>query len=55
MGSLLSPLGDVLVGQHLAQPGMLVVHESFPFPAAPPACSSDHGRPWSSLTSSEWR
>ena len=31
MGGLLAPLGDVLVGQHLAQPGMLVVHGPFPF------------------------
>jgi hypothetical protein len=30
LGGLLSPLGDVLVGQDLAQPGMLVVHVSFP-------------------------
>jgi hypothetical protein len=26
MGGLLSPFGDVLLGQHLAQPGMLIVH-----------------------------
>jgi hypothetical protein len=39
MGGLLAPLGDVLVGQHLAQPGMLVGH--FPsLPAAQPACFS---------------
>jgi hypothetical protein len=31
MGGLLSPLGDALVGQYLAQPGMLVVHGPFPF------------------------
>jgi len=31
MGGLLSPLGDVLLGQDLAQPGVLVVHESLPF------------------------
>jgi hypothetical protein len=30
LGGLLSPLGDVLFGQCLAQPGMLVVHVSFP-------------------------
>jgi hypothetical protein len=34
MDGLLSPLGDVLLGQDLAQPGMLVVHVSFP------SCSS---------------
>src|SRR5215217_1057715 len=28
---------------------------SVPLPAAPPACSSGHGRPWSSLASSGWR
>jgi hypothetical protein len=26
MGCLLSPFGDALLGQQLAQPGMLVVH-----------------------------
>jgi hypothetical protein len=26
MGCLLSPFGHPLLGQHLAQPGMLVVH-----------------------------
>jgi hypothetical protein len=26
MGGLLSPFDDALLGQHLAQPGMLVVH-----------------------------
>ena len=31
MGGLLPPLGDALLSQHLAQPGMLVVHELFPF------------------------
>jgi hypothetical protein len=36
MGGLLSPLGDVLVGQDLAQPGMLVVH--VPFPSGSSAC-----------------
>jgi hypothetical protein len=30
LGGLLSPLGDVLVGQDLAQPGMLVVHGPSP-------------------------
>jgi hypothetical protein len=30
LGGLLSPLGDVLVGQDLAQPGMLVVHVPSP-------------------------
>jgi hypothetical protein len=30
MGGLLSPLGDVLLGQDLAQPGMLVIHIPFP-------------------------
>jgi len=34
MVGLLSPLCDVLLGQDLAQPGMLVVHVSFP------SCSS---------------
>src|SRR5215218_3320094 len=34
MGGLLPPLGDALLGQDLAQPGMLVVHVSFP------SCSS---------------
>jgi hypothetical protein len=32
MGGLLAPFGDVLLGQDLAQPGMLVVHGSHPFP-----------------------
>src|SRR5215218_10246444 len=54
LGGLLSLLGDVLVGQDLAQPGMLVVHV-LPLPPAQPACSSGHGRPWSSQASSEWR
>jgi hypothetical protein len=31
VGGLLSPFADALLGQHLAQPGMLVVHGSFPF------------------------
>jgi hypothetical protein len=31
MGGLLSPFGDTLLGQRLAQPGLLVVHGSFPF------------------------
>src|SRR5215216_2871376 len=39
MGGLLVPLGDALLGQDLAQPGMLVVH-ILPLPASPPACSS---------------
>jgi len=39
MGSLLSSLGDALVGQDLAQPGMLVVHVPS-LPAAQPACFS---------------
>jgi hypothetical protein len=30
MDGLLPPLGDVLLGQDLAQSGMLVGHESFP-------------------------
>jgi hypothetical protein len=30
MGGLLSPLGDALLGQDLAQPGMLVVHVPSP-------------------------
>src|SRR5215218_6387455 len=34
VGGLLVPLGDALLGQRLAQPGMLVVHVSFP------SCSS---------------
>jgi hypothetical protein len=34
MGGLLSPLGDALLGQDLAQPGMLVGH------VASPSCSS---------------
>jgi hypothetical protein len=54
LGGLLSPLGDVLVGQDLAQPGMLVVHV-LPFPVARPVCSSDLVEDWSSLASSEWR
>jgi hypothetical protein len=53
MGGLLPPLGDVLLGQQLAQPGVLVVHGPFPFLQLPAACSSGHGRPWSSLASSE--
>jgi hypothetical protein len=36
MGGLLVPLGDALVGQRLAQPGMLVVHVPS-LPAAQPA------------------
>jgi hypothetical protein len=32
MVSLLMPFGDALLGQGLAQPGMLVVHRSHPFP-----------------------
>jgi hypothetical protein len=32
VGGLLSPFGDALLGQRLAQPGMLVVHVAFPFP-----------------------
>jgi hypothetical protein len=32
MVGLLVPFGDALVGQRLAQPGMLVVHGSHPFP-----------------------
>src|SRR5215211_7197535 len=32
MVGLLVAFGDALVGQRLAQPGMLVVHESHPFP-----------------------
>jgi hypothetical protein len=31
MVGLLSPLVDALLGQHLAQPGMLVVHGPSPF------------------------
>jgi AAA ATPase domain len=31
MRGLLAPFGSVLLGQHLAQPGMLVVHPSLPF------------------------
>jgi hypothetical protein len=34
LGGLLSPFGDVLLSQYLAQPGMLVVHV---FPSAPRA------------------
>jgi hypothetical protein len=36
LGGLLSPFGDALVGQHLAQPGMLVVHVPS-LPAAQPS------------------
>jgi hypothetical protein len=32
MVGLLAPFGDALVGQRLAQPSMLVVHGSHPFP-----------------------
>jgi hypothetical protein len=39
MGGLLVPFGDALVGQDLAQPGMLVVHVPS-LPAAQPACFS---------------
>jgi hypothetical protein len=39
MGGLLVSFGDALVGQGLAQPGMLVVHVSS-LPAAQPACSN---------------
>jgi hypothetical protein len=31
MGGLLPPFGDALLGQYLAQPGMLVGHGSSPF------------------------
>jgi hypothetical protein len=31
MGGLLSPFGKALLGQRLAQPGMLVVHVAYPF------------------------
>jgi hypothetical protein len=41
MGGLLPPFGDALLGQHLAQPGMLVGHGFFPFPALSPI-----GRCW---------
>jgi hypothetical protein len=30
MGGLRSSFGDALLGEHLAQPGMLVVHVCFP-------------------------
>jgi hypothetical protein len=30
MGGLLPPFGDALLGQHLAQPGMLVIHVPSP-------------------------
>jgi hypothetical protein len=39
MGGLLSPFGDALLSQCLAQPGMLVVHV-LSLPAAQPACFS---------------
>jgi hypothetical protein len=35
MGGLLSLFGDALLSQYLAQPGMLVVHVSFPSAARP--------------------
>jgi hypothetical protein len=54
MGGLRSSFGDALLGQYLAQPGMLVVHV-LPFPVARPVCSSDLVEDWSSLASSEWR
>jgi hypothetical protein len=39
MGGLLVSVGDALVGQQLAQPGVLVVHVFFPFPVAQaPVC-----------------
>jgi hypothetical protein len=31
VGGLLSPFGEALLGQHLAQTGMLVVHVAYPF------------------------
>jgi hypothetical protein len=49
-------LGDALLGQDLAEPGMLVVHVPFPsFPAAPPASPGDMDEAGLSLASSEWR
>jgi hypothetical protein len=53
MGGLCSSFGDVLVGQDLAQPGMLVVH----VPSLPAAqlLPSDLVEDWLSLASSEWR
>jgi hypothetical protein len=53
MGGLRSSFGDALLGQYLAQPGMLVVH----VPSLPTAqlLPSDLVEDWSSLASSEWR
>jgi hypothetical protein len=54
MGGLLSPFGDPLLSQHLAQPGMLVVH--VPTPSGSSTCfPSELVVDWSSLASSEWR
>jgi hypothetical protein len=36
LGGLLVPIGDALLGQGLAEPGMLVVHGPSPFPPARP-------------------
>ena len=36
LGGLLVPIGDALLGQGLAEPGMLVVHDRSPFPPAQP-------------------
>jgi len=51
MGGLLLPLGDALLGQDLAQPGMLVVHGPF-LPAAPLLPPGDTH--WLPLASSGW-
>jgi hypothetical protein len=51
MGGLLSPLGDALRSQRLAQPGMLVVHESFPSCSSAASPGDKH---WLPLASSGW-
>jgi hypothetical protein len=44
---LLPPFGDALLGQYLAQPGMLVVHGFLPFSCAQPYWSLLAGSGWS--------
>jgi hypothetical protein len=54
MDGLLPAFGDALLGQDLAQLGMLVVHVSFPS-CVSASFSGDLVDDWSLLTGSEWR
>src|SRR5829696_4845996 len=51
MGGLLPPLGDALLGQDLAQPGMLVIHVVLPFLQLSCFPGNQH---WLPLASSGW-